>query len=100
MVLISKFIERWNRYKNECVYLRSANSTIALEKYFIRAENTRLARKNQKLLDQLPDGMKHCTIVFKACEVGHGRLHATNWIETGCLMCKIRELESKNASSV
>lgn len=44
------------------------------------------------LLAQLPEGMKHCTILFKSCPVGHGRLHATNWEEHGCPHCKIATL--------
>jgi hypothetical protein len=44
------------------------------------------------LLRQLPEEMKHCTIQFKECEKGHGRLTATNWIDHGCRQCKIEEL--------
>jgi hypothetical protein len=45
-----------------------------------------------KLRNQLPKGMEHCTILFKECEKGHGRLIAANWIDHGCLQCKINEL--------
>ena len=44
---------------------------------------------------QLPDEMQECTIVFKECEQGHGRLTATNWIQHDCLVCRIRELENE-----
>ncbi len=44
---------------------------------------------------QLPEGMKNCTILFKECEKGHGRLTATNWIDHGCEYCRIAELEAK-----
>jgi hypothetical protein len=37
---------------------------------------------------QLPDGMKHCTILYKECEKGHGRLTATNWLDSGCPFCQ------------
>ncbi len=48
----------------------------------------------EELRAQLPQGMEHCTIRFKECEVGHGRLTATNWIDHGCQQCKIEELQS------
>ena len=44
---------------------------------------------------QLPEGMKHCTIVFKKCEKGHGRLVATNWIDDGCPVCRVDDLKDK-----
>jgi multidrug resistance efflux pump len=40
---------------------------------------------------QLPEKMQHCTIVFKECEKGHGRLTATNWIDHGCDTCRIEQ---------
>jgi len=40
-------------------------------------------------LGQLPDGMEHCTIQFRECEQGHGRLIATNWEDTGCVYCRL-----------
>ncbi len=46
-----------------------------------------------KLETQLPEGMKHCTIRFIECPVGHGRLTATNWVESGCQTCRISTLE-------
>ena len=50
-----------------------------------------LAAKNERLRSQLPEGMKDCTILFKECELGHGRLTATNWIDHGCPHCKLNE---------
>lgn len=47
-----------------------------------------------RALNQLPDGMKHCTIQFKECEHGHGALTATNWIQHPCQICRIEQLES------
>lgn len=37
---------------------------------------------------QLPKEMPDCTIVFKECPLGHGRLTATNWIDRGCVICE------------
>ncbi len=42
----------------------------------------------ERLEGQLPDGMKHCTIVYKACGRGHGWLTATNWVQHGCPTCE------------
>lgn len=44
---------------------------------------------------QLPEGMKHCTIVFKECEKGHGWLTATNWVQHGCPTCERHALRAK-----
>lgn len=53
-------------------------------------ENLQRSRKERKKLEaRLPEGMKDCTIEFKECEKGHGRLTATNWIDDGCSKCKI-----------
>ena len=47
-----------------------------------------LARELER---QLPDGMKHCTIVFKECDKGHGWLTATNWVQHGCPTCALED---------
>jgi hypothetical protein len=52
----------------------------------------KLQAENAKLRDQLPDGMKHCTIKFIECPVGHGRLTATNWVQHECFICEINAL--------
>ena len=44
---------------------------------------------------QLPEGMEDCTIVYKKCSKGHGRLTATNWIDHGCQTCVINDLRNK-----
>ena len=44
---------------------------------------------------QLPEGVKHCKIIFRECEKGHGRLIASNWVDHGCLFCKLAELEGQ-----
>lgn len=62
----------------ECYYRQQAQ----------RAE-TRLAQA----LAQLPENMKHCTILFKECEKGHGRLIGTNWTDQGCPYCTIADLD-------
>ena len=41
------------------------------------------------VLSQLPEEMQDCTIRFKKCEVGHGRLTADNWIDNGCHQCRL-----------
>jgi hypothetical protein len=51
-----------------------------------------LTARIAELEAQLPDGMKDCTIQFKECERGHGRLTATNWVQHGCDACRIAEL--------
>lgn len=53
-----------------------------------------LRKKIQDLLAQLPEGMKHCTIVSERCKVGHASLRGTNWVMNACPWCKIKELES------
>ena len=52
------------------------------------------AARIRELKAQLPEGMKDCTIWFKECEHGHGRLVATKWVDHGCHWCRIRELEA------
>lgn len=58
------------------------------EVQFLRRKNEELYKQVVKLKSQLPKGMKHCTIVFKECSQGHGRLTATNWVDHGCLFCR------------
>jgi len=64
---------------------------------FFAAEVLRkqLEAEANELLAQLPDGMKHCTILFKECEKGHGWLTATNWIQHDCLVCEVNELRER-----
>jgi len=56
-----------------------------------------LARELER---QLPDGMKHCTIVFKECDKGHGWLTATNWVQHGCPTCALEELRESLAYAI
>jgi hypothetical protein len=44
----------------------------------------------------LPLEMPGCKIELKECELGHGRLTATNWIDHGCPWCRIAALEADN----
>jgi hypothetical protein len=46
----------------------------------------------ERLAAQLPNGMEHCTILFKECEKGHGWLTATNWAQHGCPTCRAERL--------
>ena len=46
----------------------------------------------ERLSKQLPETMQNCTIQFKECEYGHGRLTATNWIDHECPTCEIDRL--------
>lgn len=54
-------------------------------------------KRIRELEAQLPEQMKHCTIRYVECPVGHGRLTATNWVDVGCQRCEIMELEAKLA---
>jgi hypothetical protein len=45
-----------------------------------------------RLESQLPEGMKHCTIVLRQCDAGHSSLTATNWIDHGCPHCRANAL--------
>jgi predicted nucleic acid-binding Zn-ribbon protein len=49
---------------------------------------------------QLPDGMEHCTILFKECEHGHGWLTATNWVQHGCPTCERNTLRTQLSSAL
>lgn len=54
-------------------------------------------KERDGLLSQLPEGMKHCTIIFKECDKGHGWLTATNWVQHGCPKCEFdRIVEEKH----
>ena len=44
---------------------------------------------------KLPKEMEYCTILFKKCKHGHGRLTATNWIKTPCQTCEIDRLRDE-----
>jgi hypothetical protein len=51
----------------------------------------------ERLRKQLPETMQDCTIQFKECEYGHGRLTATNWVDNGCPTCEIKRLRHEMA---
>ena len=69
----------------------------------LEAANTLLYKKNcaigkaettiEALQAQLPAEMQGCTILFKECEKGHGRLVATNWRDHGCQTCEVEALQ-------
>jgi uncharacterized membrane protein len=50
-----------------------------------------------RLKAQLPEGMEHCTILFKECRKGHGWLTATNWIQHPCPTCEREAAEAEVA---
>jgi hypothetical protein len=52
--------------------------------------------RTDRLRAQLPDEMQDCTIVFKECERGHGRLTATNWVQHECQTCENERLRADN----
>lgn len=47
---------------------------------------------------QLPERMEHCTIVFKECEKGHGRLTATNWVQHDCPTCALEAAQAERSA--
>lgn len=47
----------------------------------------------ERLKFQLPLSMRECTILFKECMYGHGRLIAMNWMDHGCDTCLIERLK-------
>ena len=74
-------------------------STLDADKPNKAAESDGALRERIKQLEsQLPDGMKHCTIQFIECPVGHGRLTATNWVDHGCPSCEIKRLKQGKVS--
>ena len=62
-----------------------------------RAAVVAYKKRIEELESQLPDSMKHCTILFKECARGHGRLTATNWVPHGCQTCEIGDLKTSLA---
>ena len=68
--------------------------------YVDKADYDTLAADNAKLRAQLPDSMEHCTITFVECEVGHGRLTATNWLDHGCQQCVIDRLREREREAL
>ena len=49
----------------------------------------------KKLLQQLPEGMEHCSFELLRCEQGHSRIHATNWLDHGCSTCAEQKLKDE-----
>ncbi|MBF0260261.1 MAG: hypothetical protein HQL97_00315 [Magnetococcales bacterium] len=68
-------------------HAQSVSSELVKEKRELEAQ---LAQR----FDQLPEGMEECTILFKECEKGHGRLTATNWLDHGCQTCAIASIQA------
>ena len=57
-----------------------------------------LFSRKRKFNPQLPESMQDCTILFKECDKGHGRLVAANWIDPGCQQCEIERLRAIDAA--
>jgi hypothetical protein len=71
---------------------RHRAKTAELKNEQLEHETRKLRAQNEALHSQLPEGMKHCSILFRECEHGHGRLTAANWIDHGCSTCGIEAL--------
>lgn len=73
------------------VLIKHETAVIAEFRAIIEAKNHELKliyAERDRLLAQLPDGMKECTIVFKECVKGHGWLTAKNWVQHECQTCE------------
>lgn len=53
--------------------------------------------ENTRLRERLPAEMQDCTILFRECEKGHGRLTAENWVDHGCSTCEADRLRERVA---
>lgn len=63
------------------------------------AERDALQLQVRELLAQFPEGMKHCTILYEKCPVGHGYLRGMNWEKHECFICEARALKHKLAEA-
>lgn len=64
----------------------------------LAARLRKVEAERNALRAQLPEGMKHCTIVFKSCLLGHGWLTATNWVQHGCPTCALDAARAESAA--
>jgi len=78
--------------------LRSENTRLKEEVERLTKELDEQEEAYNKLEQQLPEGMQHCTIVYKDCAEGHGWLTATNWVQHGCPKCERNALEKSVAA--
>ncbi len=62
------------------------------------ASEAALRAERNAAVARLPDGMKHCTIQFHECALGHGWLTATNWVQHGCPTCEADALRASLAA--
>lgn len=77
----------------EYLHWRKVNPQIkGGENYLKRFRESLASTKRES--GSVPEGMEHCHIRFKECDVGHGRLTSDNWVQHGCSTCRISELES------
>ena len=59
----------------------------------ITSERDALQLQVRELLAQLPEGMKHCTILYEECPVGHSYLRGRNWEKHECFTCEAQALK-------
>lgn len=78
--------------------LRSMYFSCSDRGHFYQKRHFELKDEVATLRKQLPEGMKHCTIVFKECDRGHGALTATNWVQHPCLVCERDSLREQVAA--
>lgn len=62
---------------------------------YLAADYEALKADNDALRKQLPEEMQECTIQFKECDKGHGRLTATNFVQHDCDTCRIEALQKE-----
>lgn len=81
----------WKAWQEAQAKMQARVAELEAEKWNTQiAEAALLSVEKERdgLLSQLPEGMKHCTIIFKECDKGHGWLTATNWVQHGCPKCE------------
>lgn len=86
-------------YDAEGEYTDKAKDSIKIiEHPLLQSALTASHAEVRRLEAQLPEGMKHCTILAKECKVGHGWLTATNWVQHDCPTCDRNALRAERDS--
>lgn len=93
----------YTKYRDKPEWVTNCSSRALIRMLLARADAAEKEKldaqaRNVELAAQLPDGMKHCTIVYKSCELGHGWLTATNWVQHGCPTCERNRLRDELAA--
>lgn len=65
----------------------------------VTAERDALQLQVRELLAQLPEEMKHCSILYEECPVGHGHLRGGNWEKHECFICDAQASKHKLAEA-